>query len=87
MVYLTSLNDCSGDIKKKKSSENDPLPQKSSENDPLPQKSSENDQSSGHFQSFGGGGGGHLQSFFFQSLDPNSEKKFPIDPIIKKFWP
>ena len=38
-------------------------------------KSSENDQSTGHFQSF------------FCPLDPKSEKKNPVNQLIKKFWP
>ena len=34
---------------------------------------------SGHFQSF--------FIFFFRPLDPKSEKKIPVNQLIKKFWP
>ena len=33
---------------------------------------------------------GHFQSFFiyfFSSPNPNSEKKIPVNQLIKKFWP
>ena len=39
-------------------------------------KSSENDQSTGHFQ-----------SFFFFIPDPKSEKKIPVNQLIKNLWP
>ena len=42
-------------------------------------KSSENDQSTGQFQSF--------FIIFFSSPDPRSEKKIPVNQLIKKFWP
>ena len=42
-------------------------------------KSSENDQSTGHFQSF--------FIYFFRPPDPKSEKKNPVNQLIKKFWP
>ena len=42
----------------------------------LRKKSSENEQSTGHFQ-----------SFFSRPLDPKSEKKIPVNQLIKKFWP
>ena len=40
-------------------------------------KSSENDQSTGHFQSF-------FIYFFFRPRDPRSEKKNPVNQLIKK---
>ena len=40
-------------------------------------KSSENDQSTGHFQ----------RLFFFRPPYPKSEKKNPVNQLIKKFWP
>ena len=42
-------------------------------------KSSENDQSTGHFQSF--------FIYFFRPPDPRSEKKIPVNQLIKKIWP
>ena len=42
-------------------------------------KSSENDQLTGHFQSF--------FIYFFSSPDPRSEKKNPVNQLIKKIWP
>ena len=38
-------------------------------------KNSENDQSAGHFQSF------------FPSPDPKSERKNPVNQLMKRFWP
>ena len=40
-------------------------------------KSSENDQSTGHFLSF--------FIYFFSSPDPKSEKKIPVNQLIKNF--
>ena len=45
----------------------------------LKKKSSENDQLTGHFQSF--------FIYFFRPPDPKSEKKIPVNQLIKKFWP
>ena len=41
--------------------------------------SSENDQLTGHFQSF--------FIYFFRPPDPKSEKKIPVNQLIRKFWP
>ena len=43
-------------------------------------KISENDQLTGHFQSF-------FIYFFSSPHDPKSEKKIPVNQLIKKFWP
>ena len=42
-------------------------------------KPSENDQLTGHFQSF--------FIYFFRPPYPKSEKKIPVNQLIKKFWP
>ena len=42
-------------------------------------KRSENDQLTGHFQSF--------LFYFFRPPDPKSEKKIPVNQLIKKIWP